>query len=142
MKKKIAEQHIRWLDAIYRDMLDLLQTPLPSAHGQGPTTLWAVLCREVDPSTATEDILKSRLLELHKLLQQYCPAVAMYRDNVSKVWDAQIYQDRGARLLDRIKPFLAMFGNLSAIEFEFLDMHLRGETERKNPEALHRPTRT
>jgi hypothetical protein len=141
-EKQIAEQHIRWIEGIYRDILDLLNAPLPSANGVAPTTTWAVLHQEVNPRIPNQGILKARLEELLKLITQYCQAVALYRENVSKFYDARIFQDRGARILDSIKPFLSLLGPNAAMPIEFCDMHLRGEIKRQNPEALSRTTRT
>ena len=139
--KQIAEQHIRWIEGIYRDILDLLNAALPSAGGVEPMTTWAVLHQEVDPRFANQGILKARLDELLKLITQYCQAVALYRENVTKFYDARIFQDRGARILDSIKPFLSLIGTNAAMSIEFCDMHLHGETKRQNAEALSRKTR-
>jgi len=140
-EKQTAEQHVRWLESIYRDVLDLLHAPISSTQGNEATTTWAVLHQEVDRSTASPAVLKARLEELLKLVTQYCQAVGLYRENVTEYFDARIFQDRGARLLDSLKPFLPMLGANAAIPIEFCDMHLRGESARKNPEALHRATR-
>lgn len=138
--KQIADQHIRWLDGIHRDILDLLHAPLRPDRGE-VTTTWAVLHREVDQGAPNQTILKQRLAELLKLTTQYCQAVALYRENVSAFFDARIFQDRGARLLDNIKPFLSLLGPGAALTIEFCDMHLRGETQRASAEALRRRTR-
>jgi hypothetical protein len=50
-EKQTADQHIRWLEGIYRDILDLLNAPLRSDGGAASTTTWAVLHQEVDRST-------------------------------------------------------------------------------------------
>lgn len=141
LEKQTSDQHIRWLEAIYGDILDLMSAPLRSTHGAESTTTRAVLHLEVERATADPAILKARLHELLKLLTQYCQAVALYRENVTEFFDARIFQDRGARILDRLKPFLSVLGSNTAIQIEFCDMHLRGETERQNPEALRRNTR-
>jgi len=141
LEKQTSEQHVRWLEAIYRDILDLMNAPVRSAHGAESTTTWAVLHQEVDRTTADPTILKSRLDELLKLLTQYCQAVALYRENVTEFFDARIFQDRGARILDHLKPFLAVLSNNAAIPIEFCDMHLRGQMKRGEPEALRRKTR-
>jgi hypothetical protein len=141
-EKQTADQHIRWLEGIYRDILDLLNTSLRLDGGAETTTTRAVLHQEVHPSTTNQTILKARLEELLKLITQYCQAVALYRENVSEFFDARIFQDRGARILDRIKPFLWLLGPNAAVPIEFCDMHLRGETQRQTLEALHRETRT
>jgi hypothetical protein len=141
LEKQTSDQHIRWLEAIYRDLLDVMSAPLRSAHGSEPTTTRAVLHREVDRAIADPAILKARLEELLKLLTQYCQAVALYRENVTEFFDTRIFLDRGARILDHLKPFLPVLGTNAAITIEFCDMHLRGQTERQNPEALRRNTR-
>jgi hypothetical protein len=141
-EKRTADQQIRWLEGIYRDILDLLNAPLRSEGNAEPTTTWAVLHEEVDRSTPNPRILKARLEELLKLITQYCQAVALYRENVSEFFDTRIFQDRGARLLDSIKPFLSILGANATVPIEFCDMHLRGETKRKIPRALRRRTRT
>jgi len=140
-EKQTADQHIRWLDGIYRDILDVLHAPLQSSGGPAPTTAWAVLHREVEQGAANQNMLKPRLEELLKLLLQYCEAVAEYRDNVTKYFDARIYRDRGARILDRLKPFLGVIGTNWAPTIEFCDMHLKGVSTRQTPEALRRKTR-
>lgn len=141
-EKQTADQHIRWLEGIYRDILELLNTSLPLNVGSESTTTRAVLYREAEQTTVNQKILKSRLEEVLKLVTQYCQAVALYRENVSEFFDARIFQDRGARILDNIKPFLSLLGPNAAIPIEFCDMHLHGETQRQNPEALRRNTRT
>lgn len=140
-EKQTADQHIRWLEGIYKDILDLLNAPLPSISGVETTTTWAVLHQEVPQRITNQGILKARLEELLKLITQYCQAVALYRENVTKFYDAQIFQDRGARILDRIKLFLPLIGMNAAMSIEFCDMHLRGETKRQSAEALSRTTR-
>lgn len=140
-QKQTAEQHVRWIEGIYRDILDLLHAPLRLDSGSGSTTTWAVLHQEVDRSAPNQKILKARLDELLKLTTQYCQAVALYRENVTEFFDARIFQDRGARILDRVKPFLSILGPNAALPIEFCDMHLRGETKRQSPEALRRATR-
>jgi hypothetical protein len=139
--KQLADQHIRWLEGIYRDIVELLNLPIPLGDGLNSTTAWAVLHREVSSSTANQGVLKARLDELLKLVTQYCQAVALYRENVSAFYDARIFQDRGARILDSLKSFLSILGPNAAMAIEFCDMHLRGEVKRQNPEALHRQTR-
>lgn len=140
-EKQTADQHVRWLDGIYRDILDLIHAPLQHGiTGSSSTTAWAILHKEVEQSAANEHILKARLEELLKLLGQYCEAVALYRENVTQYFDAKIHQDRAARILDSLKPFQALLGN-AAMAIEFYDMHLRGEKNRQTAEALHRPTR-
>lgn len=140
-QKQTADQHIRWLEGIYRDILDLLHAPLHSSPGQTPTTTWSVLYQEVELTVQDHTILKTRLDELLKLVTQYCQAVALYRTNVSQFFDAKIFQDRGARILDQLKQFPSLLGPNAAMTIEFCDMHLRGETERKSPQALRRKTR-
>lgn len=139
--RQLADQHVRWLDALYQDMLGILYAPLGMATGSGVTSLWAVLNEETNPAGANPTIFQARTKELMRLLGQYCEAVALYRDNVTKYFDARIFADRGARILDRIKPFHAIIGSLSPVTLEFLDMNLRGDRQRKEPEAFRRPTR-
>jgi len=55
--------------------------------------------------------------------------------------DARILADRGARLVDRLKPFIGSLNNMGVISIEFFDMLLRGDSERPTPEAMTRPTR-
>jgi hypothetical protein len=76
-----------------------------------------------------------------KLLAQYCEAVATYRKNVSGFFDVKIFTDRGARILDLMKPFHPQIGSGSPISIEFCDMLLQGVEERQAPEALRRNTR-
>ena len=95
----------------------------------------------MERSIPNQGILKARLEETLKLTTQYCQAVALYRENVTEFFDARIFQDRGARILDGIKPFLLLLGPNAAMPIEFCDMHLRGEIKRRTPEALRRKTR-
>jgi len=140
-QKQIVDQHIRWLDGIYRDILDVLNAPIRSAQGPEYATAWAVLHHEIDQATVNPAVLKARFEELLKLVTQYCQAVALYRENVTEFFDARIFQDRGARILDSLKPFLSVLGPNAAMPIEFCDMHLRGENRRTSPEALRRKTR-
>jgi hypothetical protein len=81
------------------------------------------------------------LEEFAKLLGQYCEAVSIYRENEDPLFDVRILVDRGARLVDRLKPFIGSLNNMGVISIEFFDMLLRGDTERPIPEAMTRPTR-
>lgn len=139
--RQLADQHVRWLETTYKDIQDLLESPFNGEPGSSPATLRGVLYGEVKEVAVDRDALKARVTELMQLLIQYCEAVALYRINISKFFDLRIFVDRGARLLDRVKPFHAMLGSTSPITIEFLDMHLRGEQSRQNPEALKRRTR-
>jgi len=142
-ERQLADQHVRWLHALYGDMQEVLQSPLPVVGSgvPGTTSLRAVLNQEINANTAHPDLFKARLADLMELLGQYCEAVALYRDNISEFFDLKIFADRGARILDRIKPFHAALGNLSPIGIEFCDMRLRGDRSRRTPEALTRRTR-
>lgn len=139
-ERQLADQHVRWLDAVYRDMQEILQAPLATVNG-GATTLHAVLDKDADAAAISPALFKARLTELMELLGQYCQAVALYRDNITAYFDLKIFSDRGARILDRIKPFHTVLGNMSAISIEFCDMHLRGDRSRDQAEALTRRTR-
>lgn len=140
--RQLADQHVRWLDALYRDMQDALHAPLAVRASQtAATTLRAILDKEAEATAIEPALFKGRLTELMELLGQYSEAVALYRDNITAFFDLRIFADRGARLLDRIKPFHTMLGNMSPITIEFCDMHLRGDRSRQSPEALTRPTR-
>lgn len=139
-ERQVADQHVRWLDASYSDIQGVLDEAFP-VSGANPSSLRAVLHGEAPPEAAGSDALKTRLVELTKLLAHYCEAVALYRDNVSPYFDLKIFVDRGARLLDRIKPFHAQIGNMSPLTIEFCDMHLHGEKDRKQAQALNRSSR-
>lgn len=141
-ERQLADQHIRWLDAIYRDMQEVLSSPLAMTTGDASlTTLRSVLEKEADAAAVNPVLLKNRMSELMELLGQYCEAVALYRENITEYFDLKIFADRGARMLDRIKPFHPTLGTMSPITIEFCDMHLRGDRTRKTPEALMRRTR-
>ena len=141
-ERQLADQHVRWLDALYRDMQEVLHAPLAMKEAQSSaTTLRAVLDKETESTAIELALFKGRLTQLMELLAQYSEAVALYRDNITAFFDLRIFADRGARLLDRIKPFHTTLGNTSPITIEFCDMHLRGDRSRKNPEALTRRTR-
>jgi hypothetical protein len=42
-ERQLADQHVRWLDAIYRDMQDVLHAPLAMTSDASTTTLRAVM---------------------------------------------------------------------------------------------------
>ncbi len=141
-ERQLADQHIRWLDAIYRDMQEILRSPLAmTTSDASTTTLRAILEKEANAAAVNPVLFKTRMTELMELLGQYCEAVALYRDNITEFFDLKIFADRGARMLDRIKPFHATLGTMSPITIELCDMHLRGDRSRKAPEALTRRTR-
>jgi hypothetical protein len=134
--QRLADQHLRWLDALYKDMteaLDLRVSP--------DSALRAVLDGDVEASGIDPGRLTVRLDNLMQLLAQYCEAVAVYRDNISEFYDLRIYVDRGGRLLDSIKPFHGHLNRRFLPTIEFCDMHLRGERARERPEALTRSSR-
>lgn len=135
-EKQLADQHLRWLDALYVDMTDALDAEI----GPG-TPLRAVLDRRVEPESINANHLRVGVENLLKLVAQYCSAVDMYRDNVSEFYDLKIYVDRGGRLLDGIKSLQSFLGVQSLPTIEFCDMHLRGESERSTPEAMTRSSR-
>lgn len=139
-KRQLSEQHIRWLDALYADIREALSASVPSSDGLR-VSVRSVLDHEVDVTSLDQAVLKDRLADLMTLLVQYCQAVALYRDNISAFFDVRIFSDRGARILDKLKPFLRLLGNTSAVGIEFCDMHLRGVREREQPEAMKRSTR-
>ena len=135
-EKQLADQHLRWLDALYSDITDDLNRNVsPDA------TLRSILDGDGSPENVDEKRLRTRLDDLLKLIAQYCRAVDMYRDNVSEFYDLQIYADRGGHLLDGIKPLHRYLSSLALPTIEFCDMHLRGESERTIPEAMTRTSR-
>ncbi len=135
--RQLADQHLRWLDALYRDMTEAVAWPVSPDH-----PLRDVLDGVIAASEVEEKRLKAGLDNLMRLLSQYCQAVDLYRDNISEFYDLRIYADRGARLLDAIKPLHGNLGTMFQPTIEFCDMHLRGETQRATPEALARSSRT
>lgn len=135
--RQLADQHLRWLDALYRDMTEAVAWPVSPDH-----PLRDVLDGVIAASEVEEKRLKAGLDNLLRLLSQYCQAVDLYRDNISEFYDLRIYADRGARLLDAIKPLHGNLGTMVQPTIEFCDMHLRGETQRATPEALARSSRT
>lgn len=141
-ERQLADQHVRWLDALYRDMQEILHAPLAVTTGHArTTTLRAVLDKDAEATAIEPIVFKGRLTELMELLGQYCEAVSLYRNNITAFFDLRVFADRGARILDRVKPFHAALGNLTPITIEFCDMHLRGDQSRQSPEALTRRTR-
>ena len=139
-QRQLSEQHIRWLDALYADIRETLSVSVPSSDGSR-VSVRSVLDHEVDTAKLDKATLEGRLAELMTLLGQYCQAVALYRDNISPFFDVTIFADRGARILDKLKPFHRLLGTMSPISIEFCDMHLRGVRERAQPEAMKRSTR-
>lgn len=135
-EKQIADQHLRWLDALYSDITeDLDRTVSPSIP------LRSILDGDVAPETVDEVRLRKRLDGILRLASQYCSAVDMYRDNVSEFYDLQIYADRGGRLLDGLKPLHGYLSGQPLVTIEFCDMHLRGESQRRKAEAMARSSR-
>jgi hypothetical protein len=116
--------------------------PLRKLTIQDSARVWSVVNGEAALSTVNSAAFSIRVKDLFKLLTQYCQAVGLYRDNVTEFFDATIFSDRGARILDRLKPFSQIIGPTSVLTFEFLDMYLRGEHKRQNPEAMMRETRS
>lgn len=135
-KRQLADQHLRWLDALYRDLREELERPVSENF-----TLRAVLDGDVDASAIDQKRFTARLDNLMQILAQYCSAVSLYRENISEFYDLRIYADRGGRLLDAIKPFHRYLGSMIQPTIEFCDMHLRGESKRANPEAMTRSSR-
>lgn len=134
--QRMADQHLRWLDALYKDMAEALDARLSRQF-----SLRAVMEGDIEPSGVDPTRLAVCLDDLMRLLAQYCQAVALYRDNISEFYDLQIYADRGGRLLDAIKPFRGYMSGKFRPTIEFCDMHLRGETERATAEAMMRSSR-
>jgi hypothetical protein len=134
--RQLADQHLRWLDELYKDIKEALDARIDQ-----DVMLRDVLDWDIARATVDQKRLALRLDELMKLLAQYCQAVDMYRDNISEFYDLRIYADRGGRVLDKVKPFMDYLGGMIAPTIEFCDMHLRGDSERKKPEALTRSSR-
>jgi hypothetical protein len=134
--QRLADQHLRWLDALYKDIVEARNAPVsPGA------TLRMVLEGDVEADGLVRKRLTPRIDNLVQLLAQYCQAVALYRDNISEFYDLRIYADRGGRLLDEIKPLHGYMSSMFIPTIEFCDMHIRGETERAKPEAMTRSSR-
>jgi hypothetical protein len=134
--RQLADKHVRWLDALYKDIVEALDGRVSQ-----DISLRDILDGDGDASKLDRQRLTPRFENLMHLVAQYCQAVALYRDNISEFYDLRIYVDRGGRLLDAIKPFHGYLGNRFLPTFEFCDMHLRGESERAEPEALKRSSR-
>ncbi len=135
-ERQLADQHLRWLEELYRDMVEALDGRVSAG-----VTLRDVLDGDADASAVDQKRIAVRLDNLMQILAQYCRAVDLYRDNISEFYDLQIYADRGGRLLDAVKPFHGYLGNMIQPTIEFCDMHLRGESERAKPEAMSRSSR-
>jgi len=135
-ERQLADQHLRWLDALYKDMAEVLEARVSEGF-----TLRAVLDGDVAASEIEPKRLTTRLDNLMQLLARYCEAVHLYRDNISEFYDLQIYADRGGRLLDAIKPFHGYLGGMIQPTIAFCDMHLRGATEGAISEAMTRSSR-
>lgn len=134
--RQIADQHLRWLDGIFKDILEAR-----SERVSPDITLGEILDGDADASQVERKRFAGRLENVMQLVVQYCQAVNLYRDNISEFFDLRIYTDRGGRLLDSIKPFHGYLGSRFLPTFEFCDMHLRGEETRADPEALTRSSR-
>lgn len=134
--QRLTDQHLRWLDALYRDILEAMEARVSSE-----VSLRAVLEADVEATTVERMRLTARLENLMQLVAQYCQAVALYRDNISEFYDLRIYAERGGRLLDAIKPFQSYLSGKYDPTIEFCDMHIRGETERQIPAAMMRSSR-
>lgn len=134
--RQLADQHLRWLDALYKDITEALD-----ARVSGDITLRRILERDVEVGKVDQKRLATRLDNLMQLVAQYCRAVDLYRDNISEFFDLQIYADRGGRVLDAIKPFSGHLNQMFLPTIEFCDMHLKGEAARSKPEAMTRSSR-
>lgn len=137
---KMAGEHLRWLDAIYSDLGELLDRKVKDNDG-GELTLRGILNSGTMPEGSLGPHTRSALNDFAVLLGQYCEAIAIYRDNCEPLFDVKIYVDRGARLLDLLKSRAAELDGMSPIAIEFMDMHLQGEKKRARAEAMSRPTR-
>lgn len=72
-ERQLADRHVRWLEAVYKDMQDVLHAPLATMLGMGAvTSLHAVLVKEVDIKAVNSVFFKTRIAELMELLSQYC----------------------------------------------------------------------
>lgn len=134
--RQLADQHLRWLDALYKDITEALD-----ARVSGDIALRRILDRDVEVGKVDQKRLATRLDNLMRLVAQYCRAVDLYRDNISEFFDLQIYADRGGRVLDAIKPFSGHLSQMFLPTIEFCDMHLKGEAARSTPEAMTRSSR-
>jgi hypothetical protein len=138
-KKQSAEEHLRWIEGIRQDIIETLDAPL-RMNARAATTLRTILeGGGALPSSVDENHFNLRIREFTKLLGGYCEAVAIYRANITAVFETRILVDRGARWLDQLKPFQSSVSG--HISIEFCDIHLRGEGARRQPEAMKRPTR-
>ena len=137
---KMAGEHLRWLDAIYSDLGELLDSKIKGNDGS-ELTLRGILNSGTMPEGSLGPHTRSALNDFAIFLGQYCEAIAIYRDNCDPLFDVKIYVDRGARLLDLLKQHSAELGGMSPIMIEIMDMHLRGEKKRARPEAMSRPSR-
>lgn len=138
--KQSGEDHRRWIEAIYADINEAMDTELKATAG-AHVTVRDVLRLGTVPATVSKSELCRHLEEFAKLLGQYCEAVSIYRENEDPLFDVRILVDRGARLVDRLKPFIGSLNSMGVISIEFFDMLLRGDTKRPIPEAMTRPTR-
>ncbi|WHO91447.1 hypothetical protein [Xanthomonas campestris] len=137
---RMAGEHLRWLDAIYSDLNELLDREIKGNHGS-ELTFRAMLNSKALSAGSSGPELQQALEDFALLLGQYCEAIAIYRDNCEPLFDVKIYVDRGARLLDLLKHHTAKLGGMSPIMIEIMDMQLRGEKERARPEAMSRRNR-
>jgi hypothetical protein len=137
---RLAGEHLRWLDAIYSDLGELLEHKIKCNDGS-ELTLRTMLGSKALPAGSSGPEVQQAIEDFALLLGQYCEAIAIYRDNCEPLFDVKIYVDRGARLLDLLKHHTRELGGMSPVAIEFMDMHLRGSRKRGNPEAMSRPTR-
>ena len=134
--RQLADQHLRWLDALYKDIVEALDERV-----SGDIALRRILDGDVEAVKVDQKRLSVRLNNLMQLVAQYCTAVHLYRDNISGFFDLQIYADRGGRVLDAIKPFSGHLTGMILPTIEFCDMHLKGEAGRAKSEAMSRSSR-
>lgn len=137
---KMAGEHLRWLDAIYDDLGELLDRKV-KGHDGSELTIRGILNSGTMPEGSLGPHTRSALNDFAILLGQYCEAIAIYRDNCEPLFDVKIYVDRGARLLDLLKRHTAELDGMSPIAIEFMDMLLQGEKKRATAEAMSRHTR-
>lgn len=137
---RVAGEHLRWLDAIYTDLSEMLDGTVIGTEGS-MQTLRGFLNSRATPTPPSVSAPQPLIDDFAKLLGQYCEALAIYRENCEPLFDVKIYVDRGARLLDLLKRHIKDQDGMSLIAIEIMDMHLRGENRRTKAEAMSRPTR-
>ncbi|KAF1684813.1 hypothetical protein B1992_14390 [Pseudoxanthomonas broegbernensis] len=133
-ERSIAEQHLRSLQALSREM-ELLEARLLTvpATGEGNPALpvpqsMADVLDGLAPLHPAHRPMFRRLATLYaQVLGEYAATVAMYRENVLPYWDVRTFERRGRGWLARLQPHAGSLEGMGVVALAVIEHHLRGE---------------